>query len=126
MQTSPTAMLRIWLSGWFQLALSALYSTSRLVNSSKPIPSSNGRSMCAVRNCHSCLLVMLASLLHFCCGQRLGHLPEQIVIQHFARNGRCRAPPVPAVFDKHRQCDFWLFGRRESDEPGVIAMPLVD
>src|SRR3989338_1909598 len=126
MQARATAMLRIWFSGWFQLALSALYSTSRLISSSKLIPSINDRSMCAVRSCHSCRLVMFASLLHFRFGQWPGHFPKQIVIEHFACYRRYQPPAVPAVFDQHRQRDLRLLGRGKSDEPGVVAMLLLD
>src|SRR5574340_1103718 len=126
MQMNATTMLSIWLSGLPQLALSALYSTSRLVSSSRPIPSSSGRSRCAMKRCQSWRLVMFRPFLVGCVRQRLRHLAEQVVVHHLARDRRGRAAAVSAVFGQHRERDFRLLGGREGDEPGMVAVPLVD
>src|SRR3990172_11161531 len=125
MQVSATTMLSICLSGCPQLALSALYSTSRLVSSSSAIPSSSGRSRCAMKRIQSWRLVMFDILLLLHVGQRLRDLAEQVIVHHLAGNRRRRGAAVPAVLGQHRQCDPGLFGRSESDEPGMVAMPLV-
>src|SRR3989338_6615265 len=126
MQVSATAMLSICFNGCPHPPLSALCSTSRLTSISKPMPSSSGRSRCAMKRCHNWRLVMFLDSLVGCVRQRLWHLAEQVIIEHLARDRGCRAAAVPAVFGQHYQRDPGLFGRRKSDEPGMIAVPLVD
>src|SRR3989338_11115717 len=122
MQVSATAMLIIWLSGRPQLALSALYSTTRLVSISRPMPSSSGRSRCAMKRSHNWRLVMFLDLLVAQVRQRLRHLAEQEIIQHLARDRGGRAAAVSAVLGQHHQRDPGLLGGSESDKPGMVAM----
>src|SRR5450756_1824282 len=119
-------MLRIWLSGRSQLALSALYNTSRLVSSSRLIPSNSCRSRCAMKRNQNCRLVMFAAPFHFHIDQWLRHFAEQVIIKHFSRDGCRYAAAVSAVLGQHHQRDFGLFGRGISDEPCMIAKSLVD
>src|SRR3989338_7420696 len=122
MQVNATMILSICLSGCSKLALSALYSTSRLVSSNRAMPSSSGRSRCTMKRNHNWRLVMLLILLAGSIRQRLRHFAKQIIVQHLARDRRCRAAAVAAVLCQHDQRDPGLFGRRESDEPGMVAM----
>src|SRR3989338_5999074 len=121
MQVSATTILSIWFSGCPQLALSALYSTSRLVRNNKTIPSSSGRSRWTMKRNHNWRLVMFLVLLAGHVRQRLRHFAEQVIVKHLARDRRRRAAAMSTVFCQHDQCDPGLFGRRESDEPGVVA-----
>src|SRR3990172_1992057 len=122
MQVKATAIFSTCLSGCPQLALSALYSTNRLVSSSRTIPSSSGRSRWAMKRNHSWRLVMLLFLLFGYVRQRLRHFAEQIIVQHLAGDGGRGAAAVPAVLCQHRQRDPGLFGGRVSDKPGMVTM----
>src|SRR5574340_674628 len=126
MQVNATMMLSIWLSGLPQPALSALYSTSRLTVISRPMPSSSGRSRCAMKRSHNWRLVMFSPFLAGLIRQGLRYLAEQVVVHHLARDRRGRAAAMPAVLGQHHQRDSGLFGGREGDEPGMVAVPLVD
>src|SRR3989338_6063948 len=126
MQVSATAILSICFSGCPQLALSALYSTSRLTSISRPIPSSSGRSRCAMKRSHNWRLVMLFALPHDYVRQRLRYFADQIIVQHLARDRRGRTAAVPAVFRQHYQRDPGFLGGSEGDEPCMVAVPLVD
>src|SRR3989338_2119910 len=120
MQVSATTILSIWFSGCPQLALSALYSTSRLVSNNKTIPSSSGRSRWTMKRNHNWRLVMflvlLAGHVRQRLRQRLRHFAEQVIVQHLARDRCRRAAAVPAILHQHDQRDPGLFGRRDSNE----------
>src|SRR3989338_10872009 len=122
MQVNATTILSIWFNGCPQLALSALYSTSRLVSSSKTIPSSSGRSRCTMKRNHNWRLVMFLLLIAGGFRQRLRHFAEQVIVQHLARDRCRRAAAVPAILCQHDQRDPGLFGRRESNKPGMVTM----
>src|SRR5512145_1805578 len=110
MQTSATAIFTICFNGCPQLALSALYNTSRLISSSRETPSIKGLSLCAVTNRQIRRLIMLA-LHHACIDTKWFRLfSEQIIIHHLACDWCCRAPTVTAIFNQYSQRYLWLFG----------------
>src|SRR3989338_7633970 len=111
MHVNATAIFSIWFSGCPQLALSALYSTSRLVSSNRTIPSSSGRSRLTMKRNHNWRLVMLLALLIGHIRQWLRHFAEQVIVQHLARDRRGRAAAVPAGLHPHGPRDPGVFGR---------------
>src|SRR5512146_235741 len=126
---NATTMLPNWASTRIQLPSLALYSNTRPTSMKPPSAASSTGSSCCMKRCLSCLAfisVVFRNGLFAHLLQGLGHLAEQIIIHHLARDRRGGGTAVAAVLGEHRQRDAGLVGGSEGDEPGVVAVVFGD